>query len=57
MYFTLHFAKAVDRPLKALQDYLDHYKTLGGKDVFPDSLMLTGNYSAKVCCLSKQSLQ
>jgi hypothetical protein len=42
VYFTVHFAKAVDHPLKPIQDHLDDEKTLAGKDVFPDSLMLTG---------------
>lgn len=42
VYFTLHFSKAVDDPLKPLQEHLSHYKTLAGKVVFNDSLMLTG---------------
>lgn len=42
VYFTLHFSKAVDDPLKALQEHLNHYKTLAGKAVFNNSLMFTG---------------
>jgi hypothetical protein len=41
-YFTLHFTKTVNHPLKPLQDHLDKKKSLDGKDVFPDSLMLIG---------------